>query len=46
MDGGAGRYVATFGQESSTAAVNNSVLVRFRLEAGDQITGVAFTPIV
>lgn len=42
MTGDAGIYTCTFGQQSSSNATNNAIVVRFRLEAGDQITGLSF----
>lgn len=35
-------YTATFGQVSSSAATNNAILVRFRLNAGQSISALSF----
>jgi hypothetical protein len=41
--GGSQDVVISFGTDSSTSATNNTIAVRFRLEAGDSITGLHFT---
>lgn len=41
--GGSQDIVITFGTDSSSSAVNNTIAIRFRLEAGDEITGLHFT---
>ena len=41
--GGAQAVTATFGYESSSNSVNNLILVRFRLNVGQQISGLRFS---
>ncbi|MNR94426.1 hypothetical protein D3C72_255010 [compost metagenome] len=41
--GGSQTVTATFGYESSSVSTNNLILVRFRLNAGDSITGLRFS---
>lgn len=41
--GSSGSYTATFGTQSSTNSTNNIILVRIRLNAGQQITSLSFS---
>lgn len=43
MNGGSGTFTITFGTQSSTNATGNEVLIRFRLNAGQQITALAYS---
>lgn len=43
MAGASGSYSITFGTESSTNSLNNVILVRFRLAAGQTITALSFS---
>ncbi|USN15521.1 hypothetical protein KIKIMORA_04030 [Brevundimonas phage vB_BpoS-Kikimora] len=43
MTGSAGTFQITFGTQSSTNATGNEILVRFRLNAGQSITGLSFS---
>jgi hypothetical protein len=43
MAGAGGVFVITFGTQSSSNATGNEILVRFKLEAGQSITTLAFT---
>lgn len=43
MTGGSGAFQITFGTQSSTNAVGNEILVRFRLNAGQSITALSFS---
>lgn len=43
MTGAGGTFQITFGTQSSTNATGNEILVRFRLNAGQSITGLSFT---
>lgn len=42
--GGSGSFGCTFGPETSSNATNNIILVRFRLDSGDAINSLSFTP--
>lgn len=41
--GGSGSFGCTFGPETSSNATNNIILVRFRLDTGEQITNLSFS---
>ena len=43
MAGATGVYTVTFGTQSSTNATGNTILVRFKLTAGQSITALSFT---
>lgn len=43
MSGASGTFTLTFGTESSTNATGNEILIRFKLNAGQQITALSFT---
>ena len=43
MTGSSGTFQITFGTASSTSATGNTILVRFRLNAGQSITALSFT---
>ena len=43
MNGTTNVYTATFGTQSSTNATGNTILVRFKLNAGQSITALRFT---
>lgn len=43
MNGGSGTFTITFGTQSSTNATDNVVLIRFRLNAGQQITALSYS---
>lgn len=42
MTGNSGTFVLTFGTQSSTNSTGNQILVRFKLNAGQSITALAF----
>ncbi len=43
MTGGSGAFSITFGTQSSTNATDNVILVRFKLNVGQQITALNFS---
>lgn len=43
MTGGSGTFTITFGTQSSTNATDNEILIRFRLNAGQQVTALGFS---
>ena len=43
MTGASGTFTATFGTQTSTNATGNTILVRFKLTAGQSITALRFT---
>ncbi len=43
MSGASGTFALTFGAQSSTNAAGNVILVRFRLNAGQSVTALAFS---
>jgi hypothetical protein len=43
MGGASGTYVATFGTQTSTNATGNTILVRFKLAAGQSVSALSFT---
>ncbi|AFU87958.1 hypothetical protein CcrColossus_gp088 [Caulobacter phage CcrColossus] len=43
MSGGSGTFTITFGTESSTNATGNQILVRLKLNAGQQVTALSFS---
>lgn len=43
MNGGSGTFTITFGTESSTNSTGNEILIRFRLNAGQSISALAFS---
>lgn len=43
MNGSSGSFLCTFGTKSSTDSINNDIIIRFQLNAGQSITALSFS---